>query len=36
VIKYLYKYVTKGPDFSKALFERIKNTGDPYVGIDEI
>ncbi|KAM0832574.1 hypothetical protein ACQ4PT_064805 [Festuca glaucescens] len=28
VIKYLYKYVTKGPDFSKTLFERIKNTGD--------
>ncbi|KAM0839242.1 hypothetical protein ACQ4PT_060443 [Festuca glaucescens] len=29
VIKYLYKYVTKGPDFSKTLFERIKNAGDP-------
>ncbi|KAM0874511.1 hypothetical protein ACQ4PT_037356 [Festuca glaucescens] len=37
VIKYLYKYVTKGPDFSKTLFERIKNTGDPEDDdIDEI
>uniref|UniRef100_A0ACD5XK49 Uncharacterized protein n=1 Tax=Avena sativa TaxID=4498 RepID=A0ACD5XK49_AVESA len=37
VIKYLYKYVTKGPDFSKTLFERIKNDGDPDgEGIDEI
>ena len=37
VIKYLYKYVTKGPDFSKTLFERIKNTDEPNdEGIDEI
>lgn len=37
VIKYLYKYVTKGPDFSKTLFERIKNGGGPDDdGIDEI
>ncbi|KAM0868724.1 hypothetical protein ACQ4PT_041140 [Festuca glaucescens] len=37
VIKYLYKYVTKGPDYSKTLFERIKNAGDPDDGgIDEI
>jgi hypothetical protein len=37
VIKYLYKYVTKGPDYSKTLFERIKNPGDPETGdIDEI
>jgi hypothetical protein len=35
VIKYLYKYVTKGPDFSKTLFERIKNTNDND-GVDEI
>ncbi|KAM0839241.1 hypothetical protein ACQ4PT_060443 [Festuca glaucescens] len=35
VIKYLYKYVTKGPDFSKTLFERIKNAGDPDDDADE-
>lgn len=33
VIKYLYKYITKGPDFSKTLFERIKQGGEE---IDEI
>jgi hypothetical protein len=37
VIKYLYKYVTKGPDFAKTLFDRIKNTGDADDdGVDEI
>lgn len=34
VIKYLYKYVTKGPDFSKTLFESIKNKNG--IEIDEI
>ena len=34
MIKYLYKYVTKGPDFSKTLFERIKQKGGDE--IDEI
>jgi hypothetical protein len=36
VIKYLYKYVTKGPDYAKTLFERIRNSGDPEDGVDEI
>lgn len=34
VIKYLYKYVTKGPDRSKTLFENIRRDGDEEV--DEI
>jgi hypothetical protein len=37
VIKYLYKYVTKGADYSKALLERIKKGGGPDdEGVDEI
>lgn len=32
-IKYLYKHVTKGPAFSKTLFERTKRGGEE---IDEI
>ena len=37
VIKYLYKYVTKGADMSKTLFSRIKNPDDPTDGgVDEI
>ena len=37
VIKYLFKYVTKGPDFSKTLFERIQKGGDANdEGVDEI
>ena len=37
VIKYLYKYVTKGPDLSKAMFKRIKNSIEKHgEGLDEI
>jgi hypothetical protein len=37
VIKYLYKYVTKGPDFSKTLFKKIQNPDDTNDdGVDEI
>lgn len=34
VIKYLYKYVTKGPDNSKTLFQSVRQKGDDEV--DEI
>ena len=37
VIKYLYKYVTKGPDYAKTLFNKIRNADDPAdEGVDEI
>lgn len=35
VIKYLFKYVTKGHDFSETLFDRIGNSDDDE-GVDEI
>jgi hypothetical protein len=33
VMKYLFKYVTKGPDFSKMYLERIRGKGVP-IGTD--
>lgn len=35
IMKYLFKYVTKGPDFSKLYLQRIRGKGVP-VGSDGI